>query len=137
MAIFIHIAVGIVVQGAFQTLLGEGSHWGVNNGWQTEIAIWNLGMAAVLLCIVRSKKNIERDIIPGLILLFMLLGINHLVPLIKSTTTPFSLTTVGSTNWVGFSLNIVAILCAGLVYLLSKPQKANVYKLRGNNILTQ
>ncbi len=120
------IAHAIFTQGIFQASAGVGSHWGGNTGWQTEIAIFNLGIAAVLICIVRSKKNVERDIIPGLIILNALQAINHLIALIKSPDTVFSFTAKGWLNWGGFESGFIGVLLGSMVYLLSKPSKKDV-----------
>lgn len=67
-----------VAQTVTQTKFGEQSAWGINRGWQNEIAIWNVFAAIVLVALL--NLSIESDIVVvGLFVLSLGFGTNHLV----------------------------------------------------------
>jgi hypothetical protein len=78
----------IAGQSVLQGVFASETFWGQNGGWQNEIAIWNCGMVLVLLGVVLSKKGVEPRVIPGLTILSLGFGINHLVAIIQSGILP-------------------------------------------------
>ncbi len=103
---FVLAAIG---QGLFQANVAAGSLWGRNLGWQTEIAIWNIGMILVLLGVLKSNKSVEKNVILGLTVLCTLFGVNHLTAAIKS---PLSYV-----NWGGFLGNLFYVQLAILFFI--------------------
>mgnify|MGYP001037836766 CR=1 FL=1 len=79
--------VGFVGAGLAMSVLQETtaaqSCWGANVGWQTEVAIWNLGAILILAGVLRSKKQIEPYILPGLFVLSLAFSVNHLVAILR------------------------------------------------------
>lgn len=99
------------IQGFFPEMVASHTDWGSAKGWQHEIAIWNVGMICVLVGILRSKVPLGKAVIPGLCVLFALLGLNHL------------LTVMDDPNKHGYTiviLNFVPLLAVGLVLFLTK-----------------
>lgn len=99
------------IQGFFPEMVASHTDWGSAPGWQHEIAIWNIGMVCVLIGILRSRVPLSRTVIPGLCVLFALLGLNHLVAVI------------GNPDIHGYAiviLNFIPIVAVGLVYILTK-----------------
>ena len=67
-----------------QRWLARGTHWGYAPGWQREIGLWNIAIAALLLQVrlcgdVATKRLVVRT---GVLLLVML-GTNHVVSLAR------------------------------------------------------
>ncbi len=118
-----------LAQSVGQTLISKITFFGEQSGWQTEIAIWNLGLVLVLIAILRSNKGIERDIILGLTVLPTLFSINHLIAAFNSSASPLDWHTClnpGFGNFFMFFFNLMgAILCV-IVYMQSKPSKTDV-----------
>lgn len=71
-------AVSFVMQSVLQVWFAGNSYWGANQGWQNEIAIWNVGILAMLLGILSGARGQERRVLPGLALLSTGFAINHL-----------------------------------------------------------
>jgi hypothetical protein len=91
-----------LIQSVFQTWFAEGSYWGANTGWQTEIAIWNAGILVALAGLLRSKAGVESYVLPGLAVLSLCFGINHALAVISSPSSP--------SNWTGAVVNGLAVL---------------------------
>ncbi|MBI2711448.1 MAG: hypothetical protein HYX41_01105 [Bdellovibrio sp.] len=72
------------IQSLFQHWFAEVTLWGSAPGWQTEIAIWNLGVICVLVPLVRVE-DLSKKAIPGLIVLSLLFGVNHLYAAVQSS----------------------------------------------------
>lgn len=101
----------LIIQTLLQSWFAKQSYWGANHGWQNEIAIWNLGMLAVLTGILRSNKGVEAQILPGLALLSLCFGVNHALALSSS---PDSLG-----NWAGATMNGLAVILYALHRLIN------------------
>jgi len=82
------------------------TRWGPNGGWQREIAIWNLGMTAVLLRARRPPGKREAEFLTALTFMAALLCANHLAAV---ATSPRS-----RGNWLGVAANAVGIAVARL-----------------------
>ncbi|MGB3772298.1 MAG: hypothetical protein WBA00_14260 [Rhodococcus sp. (in: high G+C Gram-positive bacteria)] len=70
-------AAALVVQGVFPKRFAESTAWGYNEGWQREIAIWNLGTLVAGGVIVAGKDDPVRAQLRGLGVLSLLFGLNH------------------------------------------------------------
>jgi len=69
--------ISFLVQSITQAKFGRESAWGVNRGWQTEIAIWNVFAIVVLLALIERK--FESDLVVlGLLVMSLGFGVNHL-----------------------------------------------------------
>jgi hypothetical protein len=79
--------VGFVIAGLALSVnrqkTADQSCWGGNVGWQTEIAIWNLGASLMLVGVLLSKKDVEAALLPGLFVLSLAFTINHLIALAR------------------------------------------------------
>jgi hypothetical protein len=82
------LTVGAIVAACWQVgdqrWLARGTHWGYAPGWQREIGLWNIAIAALLLQVtlwgdVATKRLVVRT---GVLLLVML-GRNHVVSLAR------------------------------------------------------
>jgi len=61
------------------------SSWGFNRGWQSEIALWNIGIiSAILYTFLKKSREMARVLTLQGVILFLVLGINHLLALIKN-----------------------------------------------------
>ncbi len=69
----------MVIQSVFQGWFAAVTIWGRNVGWQTEIAIWNAGVALLIIELLRRSDDAHAAAIPGLALLSSAFGINHLL----------------------------------------------------------
>lgn len=77
-------AVSFVMQSVLQVWFADNSYWGPNRGWQNEIAIWNVGILAILFSILSGARGHERRVLPGLALLSACFAINHMNALIAA-----------------------------------------------------
>ncbi|WP_328856216.1 hypothetical protein OG579_12690 [Williamsia herbipolensis] len=77
-------AAALVVQGVFPEKFAETTAWGVNAGWQREIAIWNLGTLVAGGAIVAGDSDPIRAQLRGLTVLSALFGTNHAVAALRS-----------------------------------------------------
>lgn len=66
-----------LVQTLLQTRFGNNSEWGLNRGWQSEIAIWNVFAGVVLLALVINNFQ-SKLIITALAILSTGFFINHM-----------------------------------------------------------
>ena len=98
-----------VVQTAFQSWFAAETLWGANRGWQTEIALWNLGVLVILVGVLRADRGVEAHVLPGLVLLAVCFGINHALAALAS---PGSLS-----HWGGAALNGAGVLVYGVYRL--------------------
>ena len=74
----IGFAISFLVQTVTQSKFGGESAWGINKGWQTEIAIWNVFAIVMLSALI--ERNFESDIvIAALFIMSFGFGINHLI----------------------------------------------------------
>ena len=70
----------------FPTLAQEGTAWGVS-GWQREIALWNVGLMAAILCaLLKKDRRMMRVLVLQSTVLCWLLGINHLAAMVSNAS---------------------------------------------------
>ncbi len=75
----------LVVQGVFPRQFAATTAWGSNDGWQREIAIWNLGtVVAGAALITGHDADPVRSQLRGLAVLSTLFGINHVVAAVET-----------------------------------------------------
>src|SRR3954447_22719477 len=92
-----------IVQTAFQFLGAERSVWGGNPGWQREIAFWNVGAAIIVFLTLRLRDDrLAAAVVSGCVVLFFLLGTNHLFAFIANPKAVF--------HWPPLVLNYVGLL---------------------------
>jgi uncharacterized membrane protein HdeD (DUF308 family) len=103
-----------VIQGLFARRFAEGSRWGLNDGWQREIAIWNIGTLTTIAALRREGIDADRSLIAGFAVLSTLFGANHLAAAMRSPRS--------WSNWIGAASN-AAGLAAGLA-ALAGPREA-------------
>jgi uncharacterized membrane protein HdeD (DUF308 family) len=89
------------IQGLFPEAFARGTKWGYNEGWQREIAIWNLGTLTTIAALRREGADVDRGLIAGFAVLSALFGVNHLWAALRS---PRSLG-----NWMGAASNGVGL----------------------------
>lgn len=77
-------ATAAVVQGLFPRAFARYTAWGRNDGWQREIAIWNLGTLTVIAALRREGADADRSLIAGFSVLSALFGVNHLAAALRS-----------------------------------------------------
>jgi hypothetical protein len=98
-----------VVQTALQ-FLGEKSVWGVNPGWQREIAFWNVGAAIIVLLTLRfGEARAAIAVVTGCTVLFLLLGTNHLVAVFSNPRAQF--------HWPPLALNYIGLIFGAWILL--------------------
>lgn len=100
-----------VIQGFFPEMVASHTNWENARGWQHEIAIWNIGMISVIVGILWSKVSLGKTVIPGLCILFALLGLNHLTAVMDNPDIH---------GYTIVILNFVPLFAVGLVVLLTK-----------------
>ena len=101
-----------IVQTAFPFLGAERSVWGGNPGWQREIAFWNVGAAIIVFLTLRLRDaRLAIAVVSGCVVLFFLLGTNHLFAFIANPKAVF--------HWPPLLLNYVGLLF-GVRVLLSQ-----------------
>lgn len=106
----------LAIQGAFPGWFAGVTAWGRNVGWQTEIAIWNAGVSVLIAGLLRQSEAAQSAAIPGLALLSLAFGINHLQAAIAQPDR------LG--NWLGAGANLAAVLLAALYYLTPRRTSA-------------
>ena len=104
----------------FPSLAQEGTAWGVS-GWQREIALWNVGLMAAILCALLKKDGrMMRALVLQSTVLCWLLGINHLAAMVSNASC-----------WPIHLLGVVEVLVVGGVWgavlLLKKPKEKPLY----------
>lgn len=75
-----------IIQTVFREWFASNTHWGLNKGWQNEIAIWNIGIIAVISGVLFASRDHAVYILPGLLVLSISIsfGINHFIALKRS-----------------------------------------------------
>jgi hypothetical protein len=97
-----------VIQGLFPCRFARATKWGYNDGWQREIAIWNLGTLTAIVALRREAADVDRSLIAGFSILSALFGANHLAAALQSPRS--------WGNWLGAASNGVG-LTTGLAAL--------------------
>ncbi len=114
--------IGFVCAGLGMSVLQERvaaqSCWGANVGWQTEIAIWNLGVILMLAGILRSKKQIEAYVLPGLVVLSLGFCVNHVAALLRYDG-------ICATNLAAAVVNGGGVLLVLIYFLFGRRDKAS------------
>ena len=77
-------AIAAVTLAAFPRRFAQATAWGPNEGWQREIAIWNLGLLTIIWKVRRPGTDIDRALISGFSVLSSLFAVNHLVAGLRS-----------------------------------------------------
>lgn len=93
-----------VVQGLFARRFARWTKWGHNDGWQREIAIWNLGALTAISALRRANADVDGSLIAGFALMSALFGTNHLSAALRSERS------LG--NWAGAIGNGVGLAAA-------------------------
>ena len=92
-----------LVQTVFQSLGANRSYWGGNSGWQREIAFWNIFAVTVLAQVLRTNSAMfAQAVAQGCVVLFFLLGTNHLFAFISAPAASFHWPPL-VLNYVGFA----------------------------------
>jgi uncharacterized membrane protein HdeD (DUF308 family) len=104
-------AAAAIIQGLAPRRFAAGTKWGQNDGWQREIAIWNLGTLTTIAAIRRENADPDRSLIAGFAVLSTLFGANHLAAALHSRRS--------WGNWIGTGANAVG-LGAGLAALANR-----------------
>jgi 2-keto-4-pentenoate hydratase/2-oxohepta-3-ene-1,7-dioic acid hydratase in catechol pathway len=76
-------AVATIVQGLAPRRFAARTAWGANEGWQREIAIWNLGLLTIVLR-ARRLPDIDDALLDGFTVLSSLFAVNHLAAAVRS-----------------------------------------------------
>jgi uncharacterized membrane protein HdeD (DUF308 family) len=97
-----------LLQGLAPRRFARNTKWGYNDGWQREIAIWNLGTLTTIAALRRENADPDRSLIAGFAVLSTLFGANHLAAALRSRRS--------WGNWIGAGANTVG-LAAGLAAL--------------------
>jgi hypothetical protein len=97
-----------LIQGLFPRRFARATKWGYNDGWQREIAIWNLGTLTAIVALRREAADVDRSLIAGFSVLSALFGANHLAAALRSPRS--------WGNWLGAASNGVG-LSTGLAAL--------------------
>ena len=100
-----------VIQGFFPEIVASHTVWGNTIGWQHEIAIWNVAMIIVLIGVLRSKIPLGNTVIPGLCVLFALLGFNHLAAVMSDPD---------NHGYAIVIINFIPLFAVGLVLFITK-----------------
>ena len=102
-------ATAAVIQGAGPRRFARHTKWAYSDGWQREIAIWNIGTLTTIAALRRGNDDPDRSLIAGFAVLSALFGANHLAAALKSPRS--------WGNWLGATSN-AAGLSVGLLALL-------------------
>lgn len=94
-------AIAAVTQGAFPRRFAQGTAWGPNDGWQREIAIWNLGLLTIVWKARRPGADIDRALITGFSVLSSLFAANHLAAAVRKPRS--------HANWIAAAGNIAGL----------------------------
>ncbi|TDZ76385.1 hypothetical protein [Mycobacteroides salmoniphilum] len=86
-------AAALVTQGVFRKRFARDTAWGHNDGWQREIAIWNLGTIIAGIGISASGDYPARAQLQGLMVLSILFTLNHLSAALRAPKS--------WSNWIG------------------------------------
>lgn len=65
--------------------MASGTSWPLANGWQREIALFDIALALYIVCaVVQLPKNFLRTLVSALTLLSFCLGANHLLSAVNA-----------------------------------------------------
>ena len=101
-------AVSAAVQGLGPRRFASHTKWDYSDGWQREIAIWNIGTLTLIAALRRDGADPDRSLIAGFAVLSGLFGANHLAAALRSPRS--------WGNWLGATANTVG-LATGLAAL--------------------
>jgi uncharacterized membrane protein HdeD (DUF308 family) len=101
-------AAAAIIQGVVPRRFARHTNWGYNDGWQREIAIWNIGTLTTIAALRRENADPDRSLITGFAVLSALFGANHLAAALKSPRS--------RGNWLGATSNVFG-LATGLAAL--------------------
>ncbi|HZA90770.1 MAG TPA: hypothetical protein VE401_11125 [Solirubrobacterales bacterium] len=101
-------AAAAVIQGVGPRRFARHAKWDYNDGWQREIAIWNIGTLTTIAALRRENADPDRSLIAGFGVLSALFGANHLAAALKSPRS--------WGNWLGAASNALG-LATGLAAL--------------------
>ncbi|MBP1905747.1 hypothetical protein J2Z32_002395 [Paenibacillus turicensis] len=115
--LFLLMSVGAFIWQVFFTDIAQNySVWGLSIGWQTEIALWNVGIDVGII-ITLFKRNVEYAKILSIISFFLciMLGGHHLIYALTATNGNTSLHWMGAIEvlLIGGGAGVWAILKAG------------------------
>jgi hypothetical protein len=110
----IGFATAAVIQGVGPRRFARHVKWDPNDGWQREIAIWNVGTLTTIAALHRENADPDRSLIAGFGVLSALFGANHLA---AALTSPRSWG-----NWLGAASNAIG-LATGLATLRKSPSR--------------
>lgn len=66
-------------------LSGQFTSWDNSNGWQREIALWNIGIiGAIIVAFIKENIEFMKIITFQSTVLCLLLGLNHLISLLQN-----------------------------------------------------
>jgi hypothetical protein len=106
------LVIGLSAQGVGRRMFAESTDWGYDAGWQTEILMFNLFGATMLLVILRHAPQLARALVVPLTALPLCLGLNHFHTALGAP---------GHTgNWMGAASNGFAVVFGALVWLNRK-----------------
>ena len=98
----------------FAQEISSNALWSYSSGWQIELGLWNIFIIAFILRILYLKDSrIARAAIGPLLLLFSLLGANHLSVVLQSGIESSQVLA----NWAGLAINLIGLV-AGIVVLM-------------------
>ncbi len=86
------------------SIIANAWNWGLAQGMQREIALWNIGFLVVIVRTLIARTPVSQFILPGILTLSSLFAINHAL----------------SANWGGVILNLPPLLWALTVKCLTK-----------------
>jgi KinB signaling pathway activation protein len=99
-----------IVQTAFQSLGAHRSDWGGNSGWQREIAFWNVFASWIVARALQlDKTEWAQAVAKGCVVLFLLLGTNHLMAFLSQPTASFHWPPL-LLNYAGFGFGVLTLL---------------------------
>ena len=115
--LFLLMTVGAFVWQVFFPDVAENfSVWGISRGWQTEIALWNVGIDVGII-ITLIKRNVEYAKILSIVstVLCLLLGTHHLVYALTATNGSTVLHWMGAIEvlLIGGGLGVVVLMKSG------------------------
>lgn len=105
-----------LIQGLFPGAFASRTKWGRSDGWQREIAIWNVGLFTTIVAVRRPGADVDRALATGFSVLSALFGLNHVAAAAQSPRS--------WGNWLGAGAN-AAGLGVGLVALASHDDDGN------------
>lgn len=81
------------------------STWNLSKGWQSEIALWNVGIdIAIIITLINKNDSYARILAFMVSVLCLLLGLNHIVAAIKATRSDIFI------HYIVGSLNILSTI---------------------------